>query len=49
VDGHYTLTDVRPETYDIAVQKTGFKVAMLSGIKLLVNQISIVDFHEERP
>jgi hypothetical protein len=36
--GAYTLPSLPPGTYDLTVEKTGFKSTVLSGISLLVNQ-----------
>jgi len=42
--GAYVMPDVQPGNYDLKVTKSGFAVAVKSGIILLVNQTATYDF-----
>src|SRR5580658_9144991 len=42
--GAYAMPDVQPGNYDLKVTKSGFAVAVKSGILLLVNQTATYDF-----
>jgi hypothetical protein len=41
--GNYTLPSLPPATYDISVEKAGFKTTVISGVTLLVDQKARVD------
>ncbi len=41
--GVYTVTSLRPGPYSIAVEKTGFKKTVRSGVTLQVNQVARID------
>ncbi len=43
VTGNYTLPSLPPGTYNVTVEKTGFKSTVISGSTLLVNQKARVD------
>src|SRR5688572_9676046 len=38
VDGRYTFTSLRPTTYDISAELTGFKTSQRAGVLLQANQ-----------
>ena len=41
--GLYTITDLEPGTYELTVQKSGFRTLVLSNIQLSVGQVARVD------
>jgi len=41
--GNYNLPSLHPGTYNISVEKAGFKAAVLTGITLLVDQKAVVN------
>ena len=43
VDGNYIVTSLRPATYNVSVERTGFRVSIETGIKLDVNQKARID------
>ena len=45
--GNYTFPALSPGTYNITVEKTGFKSSVLSGIRLLVDQKATLDIQLE--
>jgi len=46
-DGYYTIPLLPPGTYQVTVQKTGFKPISRSGITLQVEQVARLDFKLE--
>ena len=44
VDGRYTLTSLRPTTYDITAELTGFRTSQHKGVLLQANQNLTVNF-----
>ncbi len=42
--GEYTATSLKPGVYSISAEKSGFKTAVQSAIKLDINQVARVDF-----
>ena len=44
-DGQYTVTNLEPGTYRIAVEEKGFKTTSVQGVVLNVNQTARVDVH----
>jgi len=42
--GEYTATPLKPGVYSISAEKSGFKTAVQSAIKLDINQVARVDF-----
>jgi len=42
-DGVYRLTSLRPGSYDVKVERTGFKVGLRKNVEVLVNNIVRVD------
>jgi Carboxypeptidase regulatory-like domain len=47
VDGRYTLTSLRPSTYDITVELSGFRTALRKGVLLQADQYVTVSFTVE--
>ena len=45
--GNYIFPALSPGTYNLTVEKTGFKSSVLSGIKLLVDQKATLDIQLE--
>ncbi len=43
--GDYTFPSLSPGTYNLTVERTGFKSAVLTGIKLLVDQKAVIDIN----
>src|SRR5262245_2707071 len=43
-DGRYTFTAMRPTTYDISAELTGFRTATRKGVVLQANQYLTVSF-----
>ncbi|HJY07932.1 MAG TPA: carboxypeptidase-like regulatory domain-containing protein, partial [Bryobacteraceae bacterium] len=41
--GYYTLSNLNPGTYDISVQRQGFRTSTQTGIKLDVAQVARLD------
>ena len=45
--GNYTFPALSPGAYNLTVERTGFKSAVLTGIKLLVDQKAVIDIKLE--
>ena len=42
--GYYTITSLNPGTYDISIQKPGFRTVNQTGVELNVAQVARMDF-----